>query len=68
MIDSHGRRACPSSLSMTASASMGGDAAAAELEEDTDIFASFRPLTEGPVFIAIQVTNTTVCRLVLVVA
>lgn len=44
---------------MAATAGMGGDAMLPE--EETDIFASIRPLTEGPVFIGLQVNNFVVC-------
>ncbi|CAB1118911.1 unnamed protein product [Ectocarpus sp. CCAP 1310/34] len=47
-----GRSAC-SALSMTAGA-MGGDATVPDLEEGTDLFASLRPLTEGPIFNGLQ--------------
>lgn len=42
---------------MTAATGMGGgtDTALPEVEDDVDVFASFRPLTEGPVFIGLQV-------------
>lgn len=60
---------------MTASAGMGGGATIPDVEENTDMFASFRSLTEGPVFIGLQVlmeknvdslivtANSTICSL-----
>lgn len=38
---------------MTAATGMGGTLP--DVEDDVDVFASFRPLTEGPVFIGLQV-------------
>ena len=50
---SQARRAACSPLSMTAAAGMGGTVP--DVEDDVDVFASLRPLTEGPVFIGLQV-------------
>ncbi|CAM9227876.1 unnamed protein product [Pylaiella littoralis] len=47
-----GRRQRSSVPNMAATAGMGGDAMLPE--EETDIFALIRPLTEGPVFIGLQ--------------
>lgn len=51
---SQARRAACSPLSMTATAGMGGSIP--DAEDDVDMFASLRPLTEGPVFIGLQVS------------
>eukprot|EP00752_Nemacystus_decipiens_P004635 g4229.t1 len=50
--DCQTQRAARSTLSMTAAAGMG--ATVPDVEDDVDVFASFRPLTEGPVFVGLQ--------------